>query len=181
MVAQSVLWFADLATLEKPPSATTWITAFVATALTAHALERRNRAPLPALCQILASSVLVQVLAPPGTLGMVAGLAVLMALFSVTALSDWTIGLGATAAAAVVQLLPGAVQYGFGSALFSDWLVSIGLYLLASALGAGRRHWLRERQMTKQRLTRAEQERGRPPPPNGTGWRTSCTTSAHTT
>ncbi|MFJ2257299.1 sensor histidine kinase [Streptomyces sp. NPDC087844] len=159
-MAQSVLWFADIATLENPPSATTWITVLTATALSTHALERRNRAPLPALAQVLASSVLVQVLAPPDTMGMVAGLAVLVVIFSVTALSDWTIGLGATAAAAVVQLLPGAVLYGFGSALAFDWLVTVCLYLVACALGAGRRHWLRERQVTRQRLARAEQERG---------------------
>lgn len=159
-VTQLVLWFADIQTLEKPPSATTWITAFIATACTTHALERRNRAPLPALGQILASSVLAQVLVPPDTLGLVAGLAVLIALFSVTAQRDWTTGLGATAAAAVVQLLAGAAQHGFGGALVSNWLVDVGLYLLAAALGAGRRHWLRERQLTRQRLTRAERERG---------------------
>lgn len=160
-VAQSVLWFADIATLEKPPSATTWLTALTATAFTTHALERRNRAPLPALGQVLASSVLVQILAPPATMGLVAGLAVLVMLFSVTARSDWTIGLGATAAAAAVQLLPGAVLYGFGCALAFNWLVTACLYLVACALGAGRRHWLRERQATEQRLARAERERGR--------------------
>ncbi|MFJ8751465.1 sensor histidine kinase [Streptomyces sp. NPDC102441] len=159
-VAQLLLWWVDLATLEKSPSVTAWLAALTGTALTTHALERRNRSPLPALGQILVSSVLVQILAPPDTMGMVAGLAVLMALFSVTALCDWTVSLGATAAAAVVQLLPGVARYESGSALVSHWLVIVGLYLLASALGAGRRHRLRERQVTEERLTRAERELG---------------------
>ncbi|MEV7861368.1 histidine kinase [Streptomyces hirsutus] len=155
-VTQLVLWY----TLEKPPGITAWITALSATAFTAFALERRNRAPLHALGCILVVSVLVQLLTPPDTMALVSGLAVLMALFSVTTLSDWTVGLGATAVAAVVQLLPSAVENGFGSAFLDEWLTSVSLYLVASALGAGRRHWLRERQVTKQRLIRAEQERG---------------------
>ncbi|MBB5937700.1 sensor histidine kinase [Streptomyces zagrosensis] len=159
-LTQLLLWFIAVPTLSEPPSPTMWITAFIATAVTAHALERRNRTPLPALGEIVASSVLVQVLAPPDTLNLVASVAVLMALFSVTVRSDWIIGLGATAAAAVVQLLLGAAQYGFGSALVFDWLVTVCLYLPACALGAGRRHWLRERQVTKQRLTSAELELG---------------------
>ncbi|MFB9507143.1 sensor histidine kinase [Streptomyces aurantiacus] len=159
-VTQLLLWWAAVPTLDEPPGMTAWITAFAATALSTYALERRSRTPLTALGQILVSSVLVQVLAPPDTLSLVASVAVMMALFSVTTLSDWTVGLGATAAAAGVQLLPAAVQHGFGSALVSHWLVTVGFYLLASALGAGRRHWLRERQVTKQRLTRAERELG---------------------
>lgn len=159
-VTQLALWFAAVPTLGKPPSVTAWITAFTATALTTYALERRNRTPLPALGHILGSSVLVQVLAPPDTLNLVASAAVLMALFSVTARSHWRTGLGATAAAAVVQLLPGAARHGFGSALVSNWRITVCLYLLAFALGAGRRHWLRERQVRKQRLTRAERELG---------------------
>lgn len=157
-VTQLILWFVAVPTLGKPPGPTMWITAFTATALTAHALERRNRAPLSALGQILASSVLVQVLAPPDTLNLVASVAVLIALYCVTARSDWIVGLGATGTAAVVQLLLSAVEYGFGSALVYDWLVTMGLYLPASALGVGRRHWLRERLVTKQRLAGAELE-----------------------
>ncbi|MEV0024219.1 histidine kinase [Streptomyces atroolivaceus] len=157
-VTQLLLWFVAVPTLEKPPGPTTWITAFTATALTTHALERRNRTPLPALGQILASSVLVQVLAPPDTLNLVATVAVLMALYSVTARSDWITGVGATVAAAVVQLLLDTAQHGSGSALAFDWLLTLGLYLPASALGAGRRHWLRERRVTKERLTGAELE-----------------------
>lgn len=159
-VAQLGLWAFAVLTLSEPPDAAAWITAFAATAITACALERRNRTPLPALAYILASSVLVQVLAPPDTLALVASVAVLMALYSVTARSGWVIGLAAAAAAVVVQILPGAAQYGFGRALLSEWLVDVALYLPAAALGAGRRHWLRERQVTSQRLTRAESELG---------------------
>lgn len=159
-VAQLVLWGWEAPTLGEPPGPTAWITAFVATAVTALALERRNRTPLPALGQILASSVLVQVLAPPDTLGLVASAAVLISLFSVTARRGWVIGLAATATALVVQLLPDVAQHGFGGTFFSDWLVDVILYLPAAALGAGRRRWLRERQVTRQRLTRAEQELG---------------------
>ncbi|MGY0071327.1 sensor histidine kinase [Streptomyces sp. QTS137] len=158
-VAQSALWFTTVPTLEEPPSTTAWIVALSATALTVVALERRNRTPLAAFGAILAASVLGQVLAPPDMLGLVPGLAVLMALFFVTARSDWTVGLGAIVTAAVVQPLPVAVRHGFGSALVSDWLITVGLYLLASALGAGRRHRLRERQATKEQLARAEHER----------------------
>lgn len=159
-VVQLGLWAATVPTLSERPDATAWITAFAATAITACALERRNRTPLPALGYVLASSVLVQVLAPPDTLGLVASVAVLMALYSVTARSGWAIGLAAAAAAVVVQLLPNAAQYGFGRTLVSTWLVDVALYLPAVALGAGRRHWLRERQVTSQRLTRAENELG---------------------
>ncbi|MER5554088.1 histidine kinase [Streptomyces sp. NPDC002793] len=157
-VTQLALWFAAVPAPGDFRGVTVWITAFAATALTAHALERRNRAPLPALGHILGSSVLVQVLAPPGTLNLVAGAAVLVALYSVTARSHWRTGLGATAAAAVVQLLPGAARYGIGSALASDWRVTVCLYAVAFALGAGRRHRLRERQATQRRTTRAESE-----------------------
>ncbi|PJE95728.1 histidine kinase [Streptomyces carminius] len=162
-MAQPALWFADIRTLEEPPGVTAWITAFAATALTVCALARRNRAPLAALGVILAASVLARLLVPPDTLSLVTGLAVLVGLFSVAALRDWRTGLGATAVAAVVQLLPTAVQHssgsGSGGAPVSDWLITTGSYLLASALGAGRRHWLRERRGTKERLDRAERER----------------------
>ncbi|MFD3823516.1 sensor histidine kinase [Streptomyces sp. NPDC058625] len=158
-VAQSVLWFTTVPTLEEPPSTTAWVVALSATAFTVVALERRNRTPLAALGVILAASVLGQVLAPPDMLGLVPGLAVLTAIFSVTARSDWTVALGATAAAAVVQPLPTAVRHGFGGAPVSDWLITVGLYLVASALGAGRRHRLRERQAAKEQLARAERER----------------------
>ncbi|MFI9585846.1 sensor histidine kinase [Streptomyces sp. NPDC052236] len=158
-VVHSVLLFITVPTLEEPPSTTAWITACSATAFTVVALERRNRTPLAALGTILLVSVLGQVLAPPDMLVLVPGLAVLMALFSVTALSDWTVALGATVAAAVVQPLPMTVRHGFGGALFSDWLIAVGLYLLASALGAGHRHRLRERQAAKEQLVRAERER----------------------
>ncbi|MYQ36922.1 Signal transduction histidine kinase [Streptomyces sp. LamerLS-316] len=157
-LTQSVLWMAAVPTLEETPGITAWITAVTGTALTTHALERRNRSPLPALGQVLASSVLVQFLAPPGTLGLVTGAAVLIMLFSATSRSGWAVGLAATAAAAVVQLLPVAAQYGAGSALVSHWLTDVALYLPALALGAGRGHWLRERRMTGQRLSGAERE-----------------------
>ncbi|MEU8705606.1 histidine kinase [Streptomyces sp. NPDC048565] len=157
-VVQLALWMAAVPTLGEPPSTTAWITAFAGTALTAHALGRRNRSPLPALGQILVSSVLVQLLAPPDTLALVTGVAVLIMLFSATARSGWITGLAATAVAAVVQLLPAAAQYGSGSALVSDWLTHVALYLPALALGAGRRHWLRERQASRQQLDGAERE-----------------------
>ncbi|MEE1943315.1 histidine kinase [Streptomyces sp. TRM 70361] len=161
-VAQPALWFADARALEEPPGVTAWITAFAATAFTVFALARRNRAPLAALGVILAASVLARLLVPPDTLSLVTGPAVLVGLFSVAVLRDWRTGLGATAVAAAVQLLPTAVRYGSGSggALVSDWLITTGLYLLAAALGAGRRHWLRERRVTEERLDRAERERG---------------------
>ncbi|MER6239081.1 sensor histidine kinase [Streptomyces clavifer] len=158
IVAQLTLWVWEVPKLGEPPGPTAWITAFVATAVAAHALERRNRAPLQALGQILGSSVLVQVLAPPDTLSLVASVAVLISLYSASARCGWGVGLAATAAALGVQLLPGAVQYGLGSALLSSWLVDVALYLPAAALGAGRRRRLRERQAASRRLTRAEQE-----------------------
>ncbi|CAM5614499.1 hypothetical protein SHIRM173S_04204 [Streptomyces hirsutus] len=159
-VTQLVLWCFTVPTLEKPPGVTEWIVALSATAFTTVALARRTRAPLHALGGILVVSVLVQLLTPPDTVALVSGLAVLMTLFSVTTLSDWTVSLGATAVTAVVQLLPIAMKSGFGGTFLHEWLTAVSMYLMVSALGAGRRHWLRERQMTKQRLTRAEQERG---------------------
>ncbi|MFJ6466911.1 sensor histidine kinase [Streptomyces sp. NPDC091387] len=157
-VTQLALWVWEVPALGEPPGPAAWITAFVATAAAAHALERRNRAPLQALGQILGSSVLVQVLAPPDTLSLVASVAVLISLYSVSARCGWGVALAATAAALGVQLLLGAVQYGPGSALLSHWLFDVPLYLPAAALGAGRRRRLRERQVASRRLTRAEQE-----------------------
>ncbi|MFJ2761312.1 sensor histidine kinase [Streptomyces prasinus] len=159
-VAQLVLWCFTVPTREKPPGVTEWIVVLSATAFTTVALARRTRAPLHALGGILAVSVLVQLLTPPDTVALVSGLAVLMALFSVTTLSDWAVSLGATAVTAVVQLLPIAMKSGSGGTFLHEWLTAVSMYLVVSALGAGRRHRLRERQVTKQRLTRAEQERG---------------------
>ncbi|GAB2783582.1 histidine kinase [Streptomyces chlorus] len=159
-VTQLAQWCATVPTLEKPPGVMTWIAALSTTALTTFALERRRQAPLHALGCILVVSVLVRLLTPPDTVALASGLAVLMALYSVTTLRAWTVGLGATAVAAVVEFLPSAVENGFGRVFLNDWLTTVSLYLVASALGVGRRHWLRERQVTKQRLTRAEQERG---------------------
>ncbi|WP_055693624.1 sensor histidine kinase [Streptomyces prasinopilosus] len=159
-LAESALWFFTVPLLEKPPNTTVCITYFSALACTVVALERRTRTPLTALGLTLTTSVLVQLLIPPDLVGLTGLLAVQVALFSVTARSDWAVGLGATAAAAVVQLLPATVQYGFSSALVHDWLITVFLCLPAAALGAGRRHWLRERQVTQRQLARAEQERG---------------------
>ncbi|MFF1463345.1 sensor histidine kinase [Streptomyces sp. NPDC058330] len=161
VVAQSVLWWVTVPTLKESPSIAGWITALSATAVTVVALDRRNRAPLAALGTILTASVLGRLLASPDLLGLVPGLAVLVAVFSVTALREWTVGLGATLAAALVQPLPMAVRHGFAGIALSDWLTTLGLCLLASALGAGRRHRLREQRATDQRLARAEQQRER--------------------
>ncbi|UZI32987.1 histidine kinase [Streptomyces sp. VB1] len=158
-VVHTVLVFLTVPTIEEPPGITAWITACSATVLTVVALVRRDRAPLAALGTILAVSVLGQILAPPDMLALIPGPAVLLALFSATAASDWTVALGATVTAAVVQPLPMAVRYGFDGVLLSDWLIAVGLYLLVSALGAGRRHRLRERRAAEEQLARAEQER----------------------
>ncbi|MGC9380974.1 sensor histidine kinase [Streptomyces sp. MH13] len=158
-VVQSVLLFLTVASLEEPPSTTAWITAWSATVVTVVALDRLHRTPLAALAAILLVSVLGQLLAPPDMLVLVPGLVVLTALFSVTARRDWTVALGATAAAVVVDPVPLAVRHGLDGVLLSDWLVAAGLCLLASALGAGHRYRLRERQAAKERLARAERER----------------------
>lgn len=158
-VAQLILWSIDIRALSRPPGVIAWTAAFAATALTVLALGRRRRAPLAALGGALTASVLAQLLVPPDTLGLVVGVAVLIALYSVAALSDAAVGLGATAAAILVQLLPGAVRHGFGGDLLSAWLITAGSYLLAAALGAGRRQWVKDRRVTKQRLSRAEDER----------------------
>ncbi|QNE74172.1 hypothetical protein F0344_05725 [Streptomyces finlayi] len=159
VIVHTALMFLTISTLEEPPSTTAWITACSATVLTVLALARRDRTPLAALGTILAVSVLGQILTPPDMLGLIPGLAVMMALFSATAVSDWTVALGATATAAVVQPLPAAVRHGFDGVSFSDWLIAVGLYLMVSALGAGRRHRLRERQTVEERLAGAAQER----------------------
>ncbi|MCX2928041.1 sensor histidine kinase [Streptomyces sp. NEAU-W12] len=158
-VVHTVLMLLTVPTLEEPPSTLAWITACSATVLTVAALARRDRTPLAALGAILAVSVLGQILTIPDMLGLIPGLAVLMAIFSVTTVSDWTVALGATVTAAVVQPLPMAVRHGFDGVSFSDWLIAVGLYLMVSALGAGRRHRLRERQAVEERLARAAQER----------------------
>ncbi|MFC8100233.1 histidine kinase [Streptomyces sp. NPDC057363] len=158
-VVHSVLLLLTVPTLQAPPSTMAWITACSATVVTVVALDRRDRTPLAALGAILLVSVLGQILAPPDMLVLIPGLAVLVALFAVTARSDWSVALGATAVAAVLQPLPTAVQHGFGGVSFSDWIIDVGLCLLAAALGAGHRYRLRERQAAKERLARAERER----------------------
>ncbi|WP_461028078.1 sensor histidine kinase, partial [Streptomyces sparsus] len=158
-VVQSALMFATVPMLEEPPSTTAWITAWSATVCAVVALERRNRTPLVALGTILTVSVLGQVLAPPDLLVLVPGLAVLVALFSVTALCDWPVALGATTAAVLADPLPALVRDGFGGVLLSEWLIAVGLHLLTAALGVGHRHRRRERQAAKEQLTRAEKER----------------------
>ncbi|MFD6132121.1 sensor histidine kinase [Streptomyces diastaticus] len=158
MGAQLLLWFSVVASSKEPPDTIAWITAFCATALAMVALDRRHRAPLAALGVIVAVSVVGQILAPPDLLGLVPGLAVMVALFTVTVLCSWPVGLGATAAVAVVQLLQAAARHGVGGLLLSDWLTGVGPFLLVSALGTGRRHWLRERRATAERLAGAEQQ-----------------------
>ena len=80
MGAQLLLWFSVVASSKEPPDTIEWITAFCATALAMVALDRRHRAPLAALGVIVAVSVVGQILAPPDLLGLVPGLAVMVAL-----------------------------------------------------------------------------------------------------
>ncbi|WP_198602771.1 hypothetical protein [Streptomyces sp. DH-12] len=137
MGAQLLLWFSVVASSKEPPDPIAWITAFCATALAAVALDRRHRAPLAALGVIVAVSVVGQILAPPDLLGLVPGLAVMVALFTATVLCSWPVGLGATAAVAVVQLLQAAARHGVGGLLLSDWLTGVRSRHRPSALAAG--------------------------------------------
>ncbi|MDU0299098.1 histidine kinase [Streptomyces sp. PAL114] len=158
---QSALWSAEARATEPAAGATAWLTALTATALSVLALGQRRRAPLVALAGTLTVSVPTQLLLPPDTLTLVTVVAVLVALFSVTALSDWVRGLGATAVACAVQFLPSVARYGFGGTLLPDWFVTVGLCSVAAALGAGHRHRRGERRLSALRLVRAERQKER--------------------
>ncbi|MFJ8187071.1 sensor histidine kinase [Streptomyces sp. NPDC096105] len=159
--AQLALWCAAARTTEPARGAAAWITASVATAACVLALGQRRRAPLVALAGTLTVSVLARLALPPDTLNLVTVVAVLVALFSVTALSDWVRGLSATAVACAVQFLPSAAEHGFGGALLPDWFLTVGFCSVAAALGAGRRHWRGERRVSLLRLVRAERGKKR--------------------